>query len=59
MLLSKLPCYRAQARCVGAESPSCSLWQAAGRRKHAPADAEEVSGDRMLLPVLAQTLQML
>ena len=33
--------------------------QAAGGRKHDPADAEELLGDRTLLPVLAETLQRL
>lgn len=35
---------------VRAGSPSCSLWQAAGGRKHAPADAEELSGGQNAPP---------
>lgn len=48
---AELPCKKVKARCVGAGDSLCSLWQAAGGRKHAPADAEELSGDRTLLPV--------
>lgn len=36
-----------------------SLVQPAAGRKAAPADAEELSGDRTLLPALAETVQML
>lgn len=56
---AELPCNKVKARCAGAGSPSRSLWQAAGGKQHASADAEELSGDRMLLPVLAEALQML
>lgn len=62
-----LPCYKhgqdvqeQEMRCGGAgDAEEQGPWQAAAGRKPAPADAEELSGDRTLLPALAEIVQML